>query len=148
MCRDLYEISSHVHSDQSCLLLLSPIWARKILLSVLILIFIFPEISSIFAMSSSSFEDICSTTFSKQQRQMFKKKTTSHIEHVPMNIPANKMLKILEEKTNQKPQQVNSATFRSFMLSVFLCISLYMLLYYSDLRVFVVIYYNISFLLV
>lgn len=51
----------------------SPIWARKILLSVLILIFIFPEISSIFAMSSSSLEDICSTTFSKQQRQMFKK---------------------------------------------------------------------------
>lgn len=59
------------------------------------------------------------------------KKKTSHIEHVPMNIPANNMLKILEEKTNQKPQQVNSATFRSFMLSVFLCISLHMLLYWS-----------------
>lgn len=146
MCRDLYEISSHVHSDQSCLLLLSPIWARKILLSVLILIFIFPEISSIFAMSSSSFEDICSTTFSKQQRQMFKKKRLLTLNTCQWIYQQTKCLKFLKRKQTRSH---NKWTLPHSDLSCCQCFcAFHYICYYIDLRVFVVIYYHINFLLV
>lgn len=146
MCRDLYEISSHVHSDQSCLLLLSPIWARKILLSVLILVFIFPEISSIFAMSSSSFEDICSTTFSKQQRQMFKKKRLLTLNTCQWIYQQTKCLKFLKRKQTRSH---NKWTLPHSDLSCCQCFCVFhYICYYIDLRVFVVIYYHINFLLV
>lgn len=146
MCRDLYEISSHVHSDQSCLLLLSPIWARKILLSVLILVFIFPEISSIFAMSSSSFEDICSTTFSKQQRQMFKKKRLLTLNTCQWIYQQTKCLKFLKRKQTRSH---NKWTLPHSDLSCCQCFcAFHYICYYIDLRVFVVIYYHINFLLV
>lgn len=146
MCRDLYEISSHVHSDQSCLLLLSPIWARKILLSVLILVFIFPEISSIFAMSSSSFEDICSTTFSKQQRQMFKKKRLLTLNTCQWLYQQTKCLKFLKRKQTRSH---NKWTLPHSDLSCCQCFCVFhYICYYIDLRVFVVIYYHINFLLV
>lgn len=146
MCRDLYEISSHVHSDQSCLLLLSPIWARKILLSVLILVFIFPEISSIFAMSSSSFEDICSTTFSKQQRQMFKKKRLLTLNTCQWLYQQTKCLKFLKRKQTRSH---NKWTLPHSDLSCCQCFcAFHYICYYIDLRVFVVIYYHINFLLV
>lgn len=146
MCRDLYEISSHVHSDQSCLLLLSPIWARKILLSVLILVFIFPEISSIFAMSSSSFEDICSTTFSKQQRQMFKKKRLLTLNTCQWIYQQTKCLKFLKRKQTRSH---NKWTLPHSDLSCCqCCCAFHYICYYIDLRVFVVIYYHINFLLV
>lgn len=146
MCRDLYEISSHVHSDQSCLLLLSPIWARKILLSVLILIFIFPEISSIFAMSSSLFEDICSTTFSKQQRQMFKKKRLLTLNTCQWIYQQTKCLKFLKRKQTRSH---NKWTLPHSDLSCCQCFcAFHYICYYIDLRVFVVIYYHINFLLV
>lgn len=144
MCRDLYEISSHVHSDQSCLLLLSPIWARKILLSVLILVFIFPEISSIFAMSSSSFEDICSTTFSKQQRQMFKKKRLLTLNTCQWIYQQTKCLKFLKRKQTRSH---NKWTLPHSDLSCCQCFCVFhYICYYIDLRVFVVIYYHINFL--
>lgn len=146
MCRDLYEISSHVHSDQSCLLLLSPIWARKILLSVLILVFIFPEISFIFAMSSSSFEDICSTTFSKQQRQMFKKKRLLTLNTCQWIYQQTKCLKFLKRKQTRSH---NKWTLPHSDLSCCQCFcAFHYICYYIDLRVFVVIYYHINFLLV
>lgn len=146
MCRDLYQISSHVHSDQSCLLLLSPIWARKILLSVLILVFIFPEISSIFAMSSSSFEDICSTTFSKQQRQMFKKKRLLTLNTCQWIYQQTKCLKFLKRKQTRSH---NKWTLPHSDLSCCQCFcAFHYICYYIDLRVFVVIYYHINFLLV
>lgn len=146
MCRDLYEISSQVHSDQSCLLLLSPIWARKILLSVLILVFIFPEISSIFAMSSSSFEDICSTTFSKQQRQMFKKKRLLTLNTCQWIYQQTKCLKFLKRKQTRSH---NKWTLPHSDLSCCQCFcAFHYICYYIDLRVFVVIYYHINFLLV
>lgn len=146
MCRDLYEISSHVHLDQSCLLLLSPIWARKILLSVLILVFIFPEISSIFAMSSSSFEDICSTTFSKQQRQMFKKKRLLTLNTCQWIYQQTKCLKFLKRKQTRSD---NKWTLPHSDLSCCQCFCVFhYICYYIDLRVFVVIYYHINFLLV